>query len=33
MKKIEAIIRSSKFEDIKDGLLEIGVQFFTFLEV
>lgn len=33
MKKIEAIIRSSKFEDIKEGLMEIGIQFFTFFQV
>ncbi len=33
MKKIEAIIRSSKFEDVKEGLEEIGIHFFTFLEV
>lgn len=33
MKKIEAIIRSSKFEDVKEALQEIAVYFFTFLEV
>ena len=33
MKKIEAIIRSSKFEDVKDALAEIDVNFFTFSEV
>lgn len=33
MKKIEAIIRSSKFEAVKEGLHEVGVHFFTFYEV
>lgn len=33
MKKIEAIIRSSKFEDVKDALSEIGINFFSFSEV
>ena len=33
MKKIEAIIRVSKFEDIKEALESIGVNFFTYLEV
>jgi len=33
MKKIEAIIRSSKIEDVTEGLENIGVKFFTFLEV
>ena len=33
MKKIEAIIRFSKFEDIKEGLHDIAVYFFTYLEV
>lgn len=33
MKKIEAIIRFSKFEDIKEGLQQIGIPFFTFSEV
>ncbi len=33
MKKIEAIIRSSKFEDVKESLSEIGINFFTFFEV
>lgn len=33
MKKIEAIIRSSKFEEVKDALSEIGINFFTFSEV
>ena len=33
MKKIEAIIRSSKFRDVRKALNEIGVNFFTFREV
>ena len=33
MKKIEAIIRASKFDDVKKALSEIGINFFTFMEV
>ena len=33
MKKIEAIVRFSKFEDVKEALEKIGVNFFTYLEV
>jgi nitrogen regulatory protein PII len=33
MKKIVAIIRSSKFEEVKDSLNQIGINFFTFMEV
>ncbi|MEM6720368.1 MAG: P-II family nitrogen regulator [Bacteroidota bacterium] len=33
MKKIEAIIRKSKFEDVKDALHEIEVNFFTYWDV
>ena len=33
MKKIEAIIRSSRFDEVKDALSKIGINFFTFLEV
>lgn len=33
MKKIEAIIRSSKFEEVKIALAESGINFFTFYEV
>ena len=33
MKKVEAIIRKSKFEDVKDALHEIGVNFFTYSDV
>ncbi|WP_109298899.1 P-II family nitrogen regulator [Aquimarina sp. AU474] len=33
MKKIEAIIRKSKFNAVKDGLHDIGVNFFTYWDV
>ncbi len=33
MKKIEAIIRSSRFDEVKDALSQIGINFFTFMEV
>lgn len=33
MKKIEAIVRFSKFEDIKEALGEVGIKFFTYMEV
>ncbi len=33
MKKIEAIIRKSKFKAVKDGLHDIGVNFFTYWDV
>ena len=33
MKKIDAIIRSSKFEEVKQALSEVGTDFFTFSEV
>lgn len=33
MKKIEAIVRSSKFEDVKEALEKIGINFFTYFEV
>lgn len=33
MKKIEAIIRKSQFEDVKDALHEIEVNFFTYWDV
>ena len=33
MKKIEAIIRSTKFEAVRSALAEIGVKFFTLIEV
>jgi nitrogen regulatory protein PII len=33
MKKIEAIIRLSRFENVRDALAEIGVNFFTLKDV
>ncbi|GHA28247.1 nitrogen regulatory protein P-II [Salinimicrobium marinum] len=33
MKKIEAIIRKSKFDDVKDALQEINVNFFSYWDV
>lgn len=33
MKRIEAIIRKTKFEDVKDALLEVGIEFFSFWDV
>ena len=33
MKKIEAIIRSSKFYEIKDALHNAGIDFFTYTDV
>jgi nitrogen regulatory protein P-II 1 len=33
MKKIEAIIRKSKFEDVKKALLDVDIQFFTYWDV
>jgi len=33
MKKIEAIIRKTKFEEVKDALHEAGIDFFSFWEV
>lgn len=33
MKKIEAIIRKSKFDDVKDALSEAGIDFFSFWDV
>ncbi|NJW53071.1 P-II family nitrogen regulator [Salinimicrobium oceani] len=33
MKKIEAIIRSEKFQEVKLALQEIGVVFFTYWDV
>jgi nitrogen regulatory protein P-II 1 len=32
MKKIEAIIRTSKFEPVKDALQKIDIEFFSFWE-
>ncbi|HSI70785.1 MAG TPA: P-II family nitrogen regulator [Gillisia sp.] len=33
MKKIEAIIRKSKFDEVKTALQEIGVNFFSYWDV
>jgi nitrogen regulatory protein P-II 1 len=33
MKKIEAIIRKTKFDDVKDALSKVGIDFFSFWEV
>lgn len=33
MKKIEAIIKPYKLEDVKDGLMKVGVQGMTVVEV
>ena len=33
MKKIEAIIRKSKYKDVKDALHAMGVTFFTYWDV
>ncbi len=33
MKKLEAIVRSSKFELVREKLHEVGINFFTFYEV
>ena len=33
MKKIEAIIRKTKFNDVKEALHEAGIEFFSFWEV
>lgn len=30
MKKIEAIIRTSKFENVKEALREVGIDFFSY---
>ncbi len=33
MKKIEAIIRTSKFEQVMEALTEVGVTFLSFYDV
>lgn len=33
MKKIDAIIRKTKFEEVKDALYEAGIEFFSFWDV
>ncbi len=33
MKKIEAIIRKSKFDEVKDALADVGIDFFSYWDV
>lgn len=33
MKKIEAIIRVSKFEEVKDALYEAGIEWFSYWDI
>lgn len=33
MKKIEAIIRKSKFDDVKDALLAVDIEWFSYYDV
>lgn len=33
MKKVEAIIRKSKYEDVKNALIDAGIDFFSFWPV
>lgn len=33
MKKVEAIIRKSKFSDVKEALHQVGVNFFSYWDV
>ncbi len=33
MKKIEAIIRKTKFEDVKEALYEAGIEWFSYMDV
>ncbi len=33
MKKVVAIIRASKFEEVKEALADAGINFFTYYEV
>ncbi len=33
MKKIEAIIRKTKFDDVRDALLDAGIEWFSYYEV
>jgi len=33
MKKIEAIIRQSKFEDVKQALYEVGIEWFSYWDI
>jgi nitrogen regulatory protein P-II 1 len=33
MKKIEAIIRKSKFEDVKEALYDVGIDWFSYWDI
>jgi len=33
MKKVEVIIRKTKFDEVKEALNEVGIEFFTFWDV
>ncbi|MBQ0155300.1 MAG: P-II family nitrogen regulator [Bacteroidales bacterium] len=33
MKKIEAIIRKTKFDDVRDALLDAGIEWFSYYDV
>jgi len=33
MKRIEAIIRTSKFDEVKDALHAVGIEFFSYWDV
>ena len=33
MKKVEVVIRKSKFSEVKDALNQVGVEFITFWDV
>lgn len=33
MKKIEVVIRKSKFDEVKDALYKVGIEFITFWDV
>ena len=33
MKKIEAIVRKSKFEDVKQALYETGIEWFSYWDI
>ena len=33
MKKIEVVIRKTKFDEVKEALHEVGIEFFTFWDV
>ena len=33
MKKIEAIVRKSKFEDVKQALSDVGIEWFSYWDI